>query len=176
MWTDRLKSFRSFSEAFRDLFLFNTLKENGSLTCYDLQKFGNINPSATYRKMKKLEEEGYLISKPIIESVGRPKIEYFISEKGEERLKVIQSKVEFYFKFLIENSIVEEDFDISSFLKKTFTLWTEPVERIIYSDISIAGKVKALTDLERDLLNLLEKVRNEIGKLEKKIVLEEVST
>ncbi|MHA1729423.1 MAG: hypothetical protein ACTSWY_11910 [Promethearchaeota archaeon] len=151
------------------------MKENGSLTCYDLQRFGNINPSKTYRKMKKLEQEGLLISKSIKKSTGRPKIKYFISERGEERLKGIKNKVEKYFRFLIENSIVEEDFDIQLFLKKTFKLWTEPVERIIASDMSITGRINALSEVENDLMNLLSRVRKEKNKLEKKEVTEEVS-
>lgn len=168
MWTGQFKNFREFADEFRDLFLFNTLKENGSLTCYDLQKFGNINPSKTYRKMKYLEKLGLLKSESEERSIGRPKIKYFITELGEEKREKIRRNVFKYFKFLKENSIIETDFDIPSFLDKTFNLWTEPVERILHSDISISGKIKALAEVEGDLLDLLAKVRKEKAKLDKK--------
>ena len=175
MWTEQFKNFREFIDEFRDLFLFNTLKENGSLTCYDLQKFGNINPSKTYRKMKALEQSGLLKSSSEESSTGRPKKKYFITEQGEKRAIEIRQDVEKYFKFLKENSIIETDFNIPSFLDKTFNLWTEPVERIINSDISISGKINALSEVENDLLDLLAKVRKEKSKLKKKKKIEKVT-
>jgi DNA-binding PadR family transcriptional regulator len=126
--------------------------------------------------MKSLEQSGLLKSEPEERSTGRPKIKYFITELGENKLIEIRQDVEKYFKFLKENSIIETDFDIPSFLEKTFNLWTEPVERIIYSDISITGKIKALSEVEDDLLDLLAKVRKEKSKLKKKNIIEKVSS
>jgi DNA-binding PadR family transcriptional regulator len=126
--------------------------------------------------MKSLEQLGLLKSEPEERSTGRPKIKYFITELGEKRRFEIRQDVEKYFKFLKENSIIETDFDIPSFLEKTFNLWTEPVERIIDSDISISGKIKALSEVEDDLLDLLAKVRKEKSKLNKKNTIEEVSS
>ena len=106
MWTEEYKNFRRFAENFRELFLFNTLKENGSLTCYYLQKYGNINPSKTYRKMKNLEEEGFLRSQSEQNKAGRPKINYFLTEKGELKRKEIRFEAERYFRFLQKNQIL----------------------------------------------------------------------
>ncbi len=88
--------------------------------------------------MKALEQSGLLKSSSEESSTGRPKKKYFITEQGEKRAIEIRQDVEKYFKFLKENSIIETDFNIPSFLDKTFNLWTEPVERIINSDISIS--------------------------------------
>jgi DNA-binding PadR family transcriptional regulator len=119
--------------------------------------------------MKALEQSGLLKSSSEESSTGRPKKKYFITEQGEKRAIEIRQDVEKYFKFLKENSIIETDFNIPSFLDKTFNLWTEPVERIINSDISISGKINALSEVENDLLGLLAKVRKEKAKLDKKL-------
>jgi DNA-binding PadR family transcriptional regulator len=78
-----------FMEKFKEMVLYNTIvqhKNPDGLTYYDLTQIDpHIPHSRIYRRMKKLEESGFLVKKEVISELGRPKHYYSLTEKGKKR-------------------------------------------------------------------------------------------
>lgn len=161
-------------DSMRTIFIFNTIKNYPEgLTYYDLKKFGNIPHSKIYRMMKQLEEEGFLVRKDdTSKETGRPKHLYFLSEKGELRLKELRENIGEIFDLLklrFPDDIPE--FDHRKFLEgATFQVWASPVEYVMCREISDQQKFKALTEMELDVNNILNKIRKEKINLQNKII------
>jgi DNA-binding PadR family transcriptional regulator len=140
------------------------------LTYYDLKKFGNIPHSKIYRMMKELAEEGFLsIKADISKDTGRPKHLYFLTDKGESKLSDLRQKVGKIFEF-IKHRFPESGIDIEhkKFLKEaTFSVWSSPVEYIMQKNIPIEEKLNFLTYMEKDVNEILRKIRKEKAKLQK---------
>jgi len=155
------------------IFIFNTIRSYpDGMTYYDLTQYGNIPHSKIYRIMKSLEESGDLIRKDdISKETGRPKHLYFLSDKGERKLEELRRKIGEIFEF-IKLRFPESNADLShtKFLNEaTFSVWASPVEFIMQKDISDEKKLKALSEIESDLIKLLEQLHIERNKLEKNI-------
>ncbi len=171
MWPKGFKFFIEFSEELKTLFMFNTIKDfPEGLTYYDLKKFGNIPHSKVYRMMKELAEEGFLsIKDDVSKDTGRPKHLYFLTDKGESKLLDLREKIGKIFEFIKyrfpESSI---EFDHEKFLKDaTFSVWSSPVEYIMQKDIPNKEKINILTYMEKDVKEILLKIRKEKVKLQK---------
>ena len=171
MWPRGFKFFGDFLKAFKLILIFNTVKEiPEGLTYYDLKKFGNIPHSKIYRMMKKLAEEGYLsVKDDISKDTGRPKHLYFMTDKGENKLIDLRQKIGKIFE-LIKQRFPESgiEFDHEEILKgATFSIWSSPVEYIMQKDISDEEKLGALTFMEKDVDEILHKIRKEKLKLQR---------
>ncbi|NVM44189.1 MAG: helix-turn-helix transcriptional regulator [Candidatus Lokiarchaeota archaeon] len=175
MWPKGFKFFREFSKDLQTLFMFNTVKDfPEGLTYYDLKKFGNIPHSKVYRMMKELAEEGFLsIKDDVSKDTGRPKHLYFLTDKGESKLSDLRQKIGKIFEFIklrFPESGIE--FDHEEFLKEaTFSVWSSPVEYIMQKDVPNKEKLNILTYMEKDVNNILVKIRKEKEKLQKLIAL-----
>jgi len=172
MWPRGFKFFGDFLEDFKLILIFNTVKEiPEGLTYYDLKKFGNIPHSKIYRMMKELAEEGYLsIKDDISKDTGRPKHLYFMTDKGENKLIDLRQKIGKIFE-LIKQRFPESgiEFDHEKILKgATFSIWSSPVEYIMQKDISNEEKLEILTFMEKDVDEILHKIRKEKLKLQRK--------
>ena len=172
MWPRGFKFFGDFLEDFKLILIFNTVKEiPEGLTYYDLKKFGNIPHSKIYRMMKELAEEGYLsIKDDISKDTGRPKHLYFMTDKGENKLIDLRQKIGKIFE-LIKQRFPESgiEFDHEKILKgATFSIWSSPVEYIMQKDISNEEKLEILTFMEKDVDEILQKIRKEKLKLQRK--------
>jgi len=172
MWPRGFKFFGDFLEDFKLILIFNTVKEiPEGLTYYDLKKFGNIPHSKIYRMMKELAEEGYLsIKDDISKDTGRPKHLYFMTDKGENKLIDLRQKIGKIFE-LIKQRFPESgiEFDHEKILKgATFSIWSSPVEYIMQKDISNEEKLEILTFMEKDVDEILLKIRKEKLKLQGK--------
>jgi len=136
-----------------------------------LKKFGNIPHSKIYRMMKELAEEGYLsIKDDISKDTGRPKHLYFMTDKGENKLIDLRQKIGKIFE-LIKQRFPESgiEFDHEKILKgATFSIWSSPVEYIMQKDISNEEKLEILTFMEKDVDEILLKIRKEKLKLQGK--------
>ncbi|MBY9011134.1 MAG: helix-turn-helix transcriptional regulator [Candidatus Lokiarchaeota archaeon] len=171
MWPKGFKFFIEFSEELKTLFMFNTVKDfPEGLTYYDLKKFGNIPHSKVYRMMKELAEEGFLsIKDDVSKDTGRPKHLYFLTDKGESKLLDLRGKLGKIFEFIkhrFPESCIE--FDHEEFLKEaTFSVWSSPVEYIMQKDIPNEEKLNFLTYMEKDVNEILRKIRKEKVKLQK---------
>ncbi|MFX1528094.1 MAG: PadR family transcriptional regulator [Promethearchaeota archaeon] len=173
MWPKQFKFFHEFMDDLRMIFIFNTIKsyENG-MTYYDLTQYGNIPHSKIYRIMKSLEENGDLVRKDdISQETGRPKHLYFLSGAGEKKLGELRKKIGEIFEFIkLRFPDSNSDLDHSKFLNEaTFKVWSSPVEFIINKDISEEKKLKALSAIESDIMQLLKQLHIEKDKLEKNI-------
>jgi predicted ArsR family transcriptional regulator len=169
MWPRGFKFFRDFLDGFNLILIFNTVKEvPEGLTYYDLKKFGNIPHSKIYRMMKELAEDGYLYVKDdISKETGRPKHLYFLTDKGERKLTELRQKIGNIFE-LIKQRFPESgiELDHEKILKgATFNIWSSPVEYIMQKDISNEEKLAALTFIEKDVNEILKKIRKEKSKL-----------
>jgi len=174
MWPKEFKFFQEFFDDFRLIFIFNTVKDfQNGLTYYDLKKYGNIPHSKIYRTMKALEEDGFLSVKKedLSNESGRPKHLFFLSEKGEEKLVELRFKLVNIFKFIkLRFPQSSSDLDYEKFLNEaTFKVWSNPVDFILSQDIPVEEKLSVLSEMESDILSILEKVRKEKKKIEKKI-------
>ena len=172
MWPRGFKFFGDFLDDFKLILIFNTVKEiPEGLTYYDLKKFGNIPHSKIYRMMKELAEEGYLsIKDDISKDTGRPKHLYFMTDKGENKLIDLRQKIGKIFE-LIKQRFPESgiEFDHEKILKgATFSIWSSPVEYIMQKDISNEEKLEILTFMEKDVDEILHKIRKEKLKLQRK--------
>ena len=179
MWPKNFKFFHEFLEDLRIIFIFNTIKsyEEG-LTYYDLQRYGNIPHSKIYRLMKSYEDLGYLSRKEdISQETGRPKHLYTLSKEGEKRLEELRVKVGNFMEFIkLRFPEIDSDFDHKKFLNEaTFDIWASPVEFIMQKDILDDEKLKALAEMESDIVKLLQQIRSEKSKLEKKLQKESLS-
>ncbi|MHA1987946.1 MAG: PadR family transcriptional regulator [Promethearchaeota archaeon] len=177
MWPKEFKFFQEFFDDFRLIFIFNTIKDfKNGLTLYDLKKYGNIPHSKIYRTMKELEEDGFLSMEKegLNNECGRPKHLYFLSERGEEKLLELRSKIAKIFEFIkLRFPKSNSDMDYEKFLNEaTFKVWSNPVDYILNQNISVEEKLSVLSGMESDLLNLLEKVQKEKKKIEKEINLQ----
>jgi DNA-binding PadR family transcriptional regulator len=171
MWPRGFKFFGDFLDDFKLILIFNTVKEiPEGLTYYDLKKFGNIPHSKIYRMMKELAEEGYLsIKDDISKDTGRPKHLYFMTDKGENKLIDLRQKIGKIFE-LIKQRFPESgiEFDHEKILKgATFSIWSSPVEYIMQKDISNEEKLEILTFMEKDVDEILHKIRKEKLKLQR---------
>ena len=171
MWPRGFKFFGDFLDDFKLILIFNTVKEiPEGLTYYDLKKFGNIPHSKIYRMMKELAEEGYLsIKDDISKDTGRPKHLYFMTDKGENKLIDLRQKIGKIFE-LIKQRFPESgiEFDHKKILKgATFSIWSSPVEYIMQKDISNEEKLEILTFMEKDVDEILIKIRKEKEKLQR---------
>jgi DNA-binding PadR family transcriptional regulator len=171
MWPKGFKFFIEFSEDLKTVFLFNTVKDfKEGLTYYDLKKFGNIPHSKVYRMMKELAEEGFLsIKDDVSKDTGRPKHLYFLTDKGESKLSDHRQKIGKIFEF-IKHRFPESGIEIDheEFLKEaTFSVWSSPVEYIMQKNIPVEEKLNILTYMEKDVNEILRKIRNEKEKLQK---------
>jgi len=173
MWPKQFKVFHEFMADLKIIFIFNTIKSYPEgLTYYDLKQYGSIPHSKIYRLMKSLEEDGYLVRKDdISKETGRPKHLYFLSEQGERRLEELRIKLRDIFEFIkLRFPETSPDFDHNTFLTKaTFNVWSSPVEFIMQKEISDNDKLMALTEIELDIIKLLEQITIEKKKLEKKL-------
>ncbi|MHA1105129.1 MAG: hypothetical protein ACTSPN_05340 [Promethearchaeota archaeon] len=156
---------------FKIILTFNTVKDfPEGLTYYDLKKFGNIPHSKIYRMMKELAEEGYLlVEDDLSKDSGRPKHLYFMTEKGENKLIDLRQKVGKIFE-LIKQRFPESsiEFDHDKILKgATFSIWASPVEYIMQKDISNDEKLGELILMEKDVDEILHKIRKEKLKLQR---------
>jgi len=171
MWPKGFKFFIEFSTDLKTLFIFNTVKDfKEGLTYYDLKKFGNIPHSKIYRMMKQLAEKGFLsIKDDVSKDTGRPKHLYFLTDKGESRLSDLRGKIGKIFEFIklrFPESGIEIDHE--KFLKEaTFSVWSSPVEFVMQKDISTEEKLEILTYMEKDVNDILQKIRKEKEKLQK---------
>jgi predicted transcriptional regulator len=171
MWPKEFKFFIEFSKDLGTLSLFNTVKDfPEGLTYYDLKKFGNIPHSKVYRMMKELAAEGFLLIKDdLSKDTGRPKHLYFLTDKGERKLLDLRQKIGKIFEFIkyrFPESAMEIDHE--KFLKEaTFSVWSSPVEYVMQRNISLKEKLITLTYMEKDVNNILEKIRKEKEKLQK---------
>ena len=172
MWPKNFKFFREFMDDLRMIFMFNTIKNYPKgLTYYDLQKYGNIPHSKIYRMMKLLEENGLLIKKEdSSQDIGRPKHLYFLSRQGEKSLEELRAKLGEFFEFIkLRFPEIDSDFDHKTFLNEaTFNVWASPVEYIMQKEISDYEKLAALSEMESDIIGLLEQIQREKDKLERK--------
>ena len=171
MWPRGFKFFGDFMRDFQLILIFNTVKEiPDGLTYYDLKKFGNIPHSKIYRMMKDLAEEGYLsVKDDISKDTGRPKHLYFITDKGETKLSELRLKVGKIFE-LIRLRFPESGISIdpNTLLKEaTFSIWSSPVEYIMQKDISNEEKLTLLIHMEKDVSQILKKIRKEKLKLQR---------
>lgn len=171
MWPRGFKFFGDFLDDFKLILIFNTVKEiPEGLTYYDLKKFGNIPHSKIYRMMKELAEKGYLsIKDDISKDTGRPKHLYFMTDKGENKLIDLRQKIGKIFE-LIKQRFPESgiEFDHEKILKgATFSIWSSPVEYIMQKDISNEEKLEILTFMEKDVDEILHKIRKEKLKLQR---------
>jgi len=171
MWPRGFKFFGDFLEDFKLILIFNTVKEiPEGLTYYDLKKFGNIPHSKIYRMMKELAEEGYLsVKDDVSKDTGRPKHLYFMTDKGENKLIDLRNKIGKIFE-LIKQRFPESgiEFDHEKILKgATFSIWSSPVEYIMQKDISNEEKLEILTFMEKDVDEILQKIRKEKLKLQR---------
>jgi len=171
MWPRGFKFFGDFLEDFKLILIFNTVKEiPEGLTYYDLKKFGNIPHSKIYRMMKELAEEGYLsVKDDVSRDTGRPKHLYFMTDKGENKLIDLRHKIGKIFE-LIKQRFPESgiEFDHEKILKgATFSIWSSPVEYIMQKDISNEEKLEVLTSMEKDVDEILHKIRKEKEKLQR---------
>ncbi|MCJ7649051.1 MAG: helix-turn-helix transcriptional regulator [Candidatus Lokiarchaeota archaeon] len=171
MWPRGFKFFGDFLDDFKLILIFNTVKEiPEGLTYYDLKKFGNIPHSKIYRMMKELAEEGYLsIKDDRSKDTGRPKHLYFMTDKGENKLIDLRQKIGKIFE-LIKQRFPESgiEFDHEKILKgATFSIWSSPVEYIMQKDISNEEKLEILTFMEKDVDEILHKIRKEKLKLQR---------
>ena len=171
MWPRGFKFFGDFLNDFKLILIFNTVKEvPEGLTYYDLKKFGNIPHSKIYRMMKELAEEGYLsVKDDISKDTGRPKHLYFMTDNGENKLIDLRQKVSKIFE-LIKQRFPESgiEFDHEKILKgATFSIWSSPVEYIMQKDISNEEKLEILTFMEKDVDEILNKIRKEKEKLQR---------
>ena len=120
--------------------------------------------------MKELAEEGYLsIKDDISKETGRPKHLYFMTDKGENKLIDLRQKIGKIFE-LIKQRFPESgiEFDHEKILKgATFSIWSSPVEYIMQKDISNEEKLEILTFMEKDVDEILHKIRKEKGKLQR---------
>ncbi len=170
MWPRGFKFFIEFSKDLKTIFMFNTVKDfPEGLTYYDLKKFGNIPHSKVYRMMKELAEEGFLsIKDDVSKDTGRPKHLYFLTDKGENKLIDLRQKNGKIFEFIkrrFPESGIEFDHDV--FLKEaTFSVWSSPVEYIMQKDIPNEEKLNVLTYMEKDVNEILRKIRKEKAKLQ----------
>ena len=174
MWPKEFKFFQEFFDDFRLIFIFNTVKDfQYGLTFYDLKKYGNIPHSKIYRTMKNLEEDGFLSMKKENLGIecGRPKHLFFLSERGEEKLSELRIKIAKIFEFIkLRFPKSNSDLDYEKFLNEaTFKVWSNPVDYILSQDIPVEEKLSVLSGMESDILRILEKVRKEKTKIEKKI-------
>ena len=174
MWPKEFKFFQEFFDDFRLIFIFNTVKDyQNGLTFYDLKKYGNIPHSKIYRTMKALEEDGFLSMKKenLGTECGRPKHLFFLSERGEEKLSELRIKIAKIFEFIkLRFPKSNSDLDYEKFLNEaTFKVWSNPVDYILSQDIPVEEKLFVLSGMESDILRILEKVRKEKTKIEKKI-------
>lgn len=174
MWPKEFKFFIEFSKDLRTLFMFNTVKDfPEGLTYYDLKKFGDIPHSKVYRLMKELAIEGFLLRKDdVSKDTGRPKHLYFLTKKGESKLLELRQKIGKIFEFIShrfpESAI---GIDHEKFLKDaTFSVWSSPVEHVMRQNISLKEKLITLSYMEKDVNNILVKIRREKEKLEKLII------
>jgi predicted ArsR family transcriptional regulator len=123
--------------------------------------------------MKKLEEEGFLRMEKegLGNECGRPKHLYFLSEKGEEKLTELRFKIAKIFEFIkLRFPKSNSDLDYEKFLNEaTFKVWANPVDYILSQDIPVEEKLSVLSGMESDILGILEKVKKEKKKIEKKI-------
>ncbi len=170
MWPKGFKFFIEFSEDLKTLFMFNTVKDfPEGLTYYDLKKFGNIPHSKVYRMMKELAEEGFLsIKDDVSKDTGRPKHLYFLTDKGESKLIELRQKIGKIFEF-IKHRFPESgiEFDHEKFLKEaTFCVWSSPVEYIMQKEIPNEEKLNFLIYMEKDVNEILQKIRKEKVKLQ----------
>jgi DNA-binding PadR family transcriptional regulator len=177
LWPKEFKFFQEFFDDFRLIFIFNTVKDyQNGLTFYDLKKYGNIPHSKIYRTMKELEEEGYLIRKneESLKECGRPKHLFSLSKLGEERLKELRIKIGKIFEFIkLRFPESNPEFEYDKFLNEaTFKVWANPVDFVLHKDISTEEKLYILSDMESDILHILDKVRKEKSNLKKKNKLE----
>jgi DNA-binding PadR family transcriptional regulator len=171
MWPRGFKFFGDFLDDLKLILIFNTVKEiPEGLTYYDLKKFGNIPHSKIYRMMKELAEEGYLsIKDDISKDTGRPKHLYFMTDKGENKLIDLRQKIGEIFE-LIKQRFPESgiEFDHEKILKgATFSIWSSPVEYIMQKDITNEEKLELLTFMEKDVDEILQKIRKEKLKLQR---------
>jgi len=178
MWPKDFKFFHEFMEDLKTIFIFNTIKSYPEgLTYYDLQKFGNIPHSKIYRMMKALEERGDLIKKDSTSNeTGRPKHLYFLSYQGESRLEDLRNKLGEIFEFVKLRFPKEAPkFDHDKFLREgTFQIWSNPVEFIMRKKVPDSQKLENLIDMERDVTNILRRIRIEKKRLKCKIKEEKV--
>ncbi|MFX1353071.1 MAG: PadR family transcriptional regulator [Promethearchaeota archaeon] len=169
MWPKQFKFFHEFMNDLRMIFIFNTIKEyKDGMTYYDLTQYGNIPHSKIYRIMKSLEEDGDLVRKDdISQETGRPKHLYFLSDKGAKKLDDLRKKIGEIFEFIkLRFPESNSDLDHSKFLNEaTFNVWSSPIEFIINKDISDEKKLKALSEIEYDIMRLLKQLHIEKGKL-----------
>ncbi|TFF69334.1 MAG: PadR family transcriptional regulator [Promethearchaeota archaeon] len=173
MWPKDFKFFREFMDDLKTIFIFNTIKSySKGLTYYDLQQFGNIPHSKIYRMMKSLEEKGDLIKKDAISNeTGRPKHLYFLSPQGEIRLENLRKKLGEIFEFVKLRFPKEAPtFDHDAFLREgTFKIWANPVEFIMRKNVPDSKKLKDLLDMEKDVTNILRRIRKEKKKIKVKL-------
>jgi len=173
MWPKKFRFFHEFMEDLKTIFIFNTIKNfPEGLTYYDLKQFGDIPHSSIYRMMKDLEDNGDLIRKNgSSKETGRPKHLYLLSKQGETRLDELRTKIGEIFEFIkLRFPESDPDFDHEKFLNNaTFAVWSSPVEFIKQQKIIDEEKIILLTEMEKDLTTLLEKVHSEKNRLKKTI-------
>ena len=162
MWPKQFKFFHEFMSDLRTIFMFNTIKSYPEgMTYYDLKKYGDIPHSKIYRMMKKLEEKGDLIRKDDISSeTGRPKHLYFLSDQGERRLQILKERLGDLIELIILRFPDKKiELDTKKMLDATFGVWSSPVEYVLQLEISDQDKIEAFSEMESDLTDLLDKVK-----------------
>ena len=162
---------QGFNSQMHKLFLFNTLKENSKngLTLYDLQQYGNIPSSIIYRKMKKLEEDGFLRKEEKKTDHGRPKYIYFLTEKGIDELSNTKTRLSEVFQFINQRMNIG-DLNVNEFISNTtFKIWAGPVEHLLQSMEGNEEKLQGLNEMEKDFEKILNKIKREKRILQQKL-------
>ncbi|MHA2001304.1 MAG: hypothetical protein ACTSVU_04350 [Promethearchaeota archaeon] len=136
------------------------------ITFYDLQKIKQFPASMFYRKMKKLEEEGYLEKHEKKSELGRPKYVYFKTLKGIDHQNEIKSSLKIFLSDLKANFGNEKEinnFNTDHFLKATFCdVFKNTHQRILNCPIDIQSKLGKLNDLKSQYLEKIKEIDKSI--------------
>ena len=153
------------------LFLNFITQHKEGVTFYDLKQIENLPASRVYRKMKKLEEEGYLEKTEQQNVTGRPKFVFKISQMGLSLQDTLKTKLLKVTNLLAAQYPKHTDFDIESFLKQgTLILFKSPLQHILEnSKLEPQEKLQCLQNMKQDHEEILKKIDINISNIKKEI-------
>ena len=154
------------------LFFYNLLdkKYPAGVTFYDLQQIEHFPASMVYRKMKKLEEEGYLEKCEKKNELGRPKFVYLKTSRGNENQEEIKSSLKEFLSDIKANFGNEKEiknFNTDHFLKASFCdVFKNASQRILNCPIDVQSKLMKLKDLKGHYLDIIKEIDKSIDLLQ----------
>ncbi|HMF34375.1 MAG TPA: PadR family transcriptional regulator [Candidatus Lokiarchaeia archaeon] len=170
MWPQGSTILRSLSENLHHFLLLNTIKQHeGGLAFSDMKGMHAGNPSFLYREMRKLTDEGFLVTQidQHEREGGRPKQLFTLTDAGFQKLEELQDSLRGIFEGIQTRfPLGEHDINVGEFLEKgTFQDLLNPIDYFLQKNLPVEEKLRILGEMEKGIQMQLSKVQNAIHQL-----------